>query len=140
MDRIDLRGRGGSVVRIPYKGYDVAEFVLGASMHLWGIRASCSRIWARLRTYWPFGPIVLVFGLVSAPMGHSGASTYLWGIWAVVLAFERVYAPMGHSGQFSHLGASTYPRMYGEARPARHVTCQYSYSSMKKFVQLMKIS
>ncbi len=29
------------------------------------------------------------------------------------------------------------PRMYGEARPARHVTCQYSYSSIQKFVQLM---
>ena len=27
--------------------------------------------------------------------------------------------------------------MYGEARPARHVTCQYSYSSIKKFVQFM---
>ena len=29
--------------------------------------------------------------------------------------------------------------MYGEARLTRHVTCQYSYSSMKKFVQLVKI-
>ena len=28
-------------------------------------------------------------------------------------------------------------RMYGEARPARHVTCQYSNSSIQKFVQLM---
>ena len=28
-------------------------------------------------------------------------------------------------------------RMQGEARPARHVTCQYSYSSIKKIVQLM---
>ena len=25
-----------------------------------------------------------------------------------------------------------YTRMYGEARPVRHVTCQYSYSSIKK--------
>ena len=29
--------------------------------------------------------------------------------------------------------------MYEEARPARHVTCQYSYSFMKKFVQLVKM-
>ena len=27
-------------------------------------------------------------------------------------------------------------RMYGEARPAHHVTCQNPYSSIKKFVQL----
>ena len=30
--------------------------------------------------------------------------------------------------------------MYGEARPARHVTCQYSYSSIIKFVHLLKMT
>ena len=40
-------------------------------------------------------------------------------------------------GIFTTFDPSFPSRMYGEGRPGRHVTSQYSYSSIKKFVQFM---